>query len=200
MPGVSFDDQYPIHRKVAGLSDAAFRLHTSAVFWSYRNCTDGFIPAEDLALVCQQVRFPERVAAECVRRQVWHEASQECPSPGCPGPVAGEGWVLHDYLAYHPGTLLNALPAAWQGAYPLNGDLAPDRGVSVAYVLFDAAGECCYAGSTKFFPDRLTQHARGGKAFAGWVAYPCRDREAAYALERVLLAERQPYLNKKRGC
>lgn len=102
MPGVSFDDQYPIHRKVAGLSDAGFRLHTSAVFWCFRNCTDGFIDAGDLALVCPQMRAPERVAAECVRRKVWHEAGQECPSADCPEPVDGDGWVIHDYLRWQP--------------------------------------------------------------------------------------------------
>ena len=38
-----FDDQFPIHRKVSGLSDAAFRLHVEAIFWCDRNLTDGFI-------------------------------------------------------------------------------------------------------------------------------------------------------------
>ena len=51
MPWVRFDDQYPIHRKVAGLSDTAFRLHSAAIFWCVRNGTDGFVPEEDLDLV-----------------------------------------------------------------------------------------------------------------------------------------------------
>ena len=100
MPWVRFDDQYPIHRKVDGLSDAAFRLHTSAIFWSARNLTDGFVSREDLGGVSARVRTPERFAAECVRRGVWHDARQQCLSEKCPGPVDGDGWVIHDYWQY----------------------------------------------------------------------------------------------------
>jgi hypothetical protein len=102
MPWVRFDDQYPIHRKVDGLSDAAFRLHTSAIFWSARNLTDGFVSREDLDGVTARVRTPRRFAAECVRRDVWHGARQPCESGKCPAPVDGDGWVIHDYWVYQP--------------------------------------------------------------------------------------------------
>jgi len=102
MPSVSFDPQYPIHRKVDGLSDAAFRLHTSAIFWCFRNTTDGFIPTEDLDLVCPRLRGVERLAAECVRRGVWHQAEQACTSENCPGPASEGGWVIHDYFEHQP--------------------------------------------------------------------------------------------------
>lgn len=100
MPWVRFDDQYPIHRKVDGLSDAAFRLHTSAIFWSARNLTDGFVSREDLDGVSARVRTPERFAAECVKRDVWHDARWPCPSEKCPGPVDGDGWIIHDYWEF----------------------------------------------------------------------------------------------------
>lgn len=96
------DDQYPIHRKVAGLSDAAFRLHSAAIFWCARNGTDGLVPEEDLDQVCGQVRDPARFAAECVDRRTWHPAAYDCPSPDCPGPRDEKGWVIHDYLQYQP--------------------------------------------------------------------------------------------------
>ena len=102
MPWVRFDDQYTIHRKVDGLSDAAFRLHTSAIFWSARNLTDGFVSEEDLEGVTARVRTPARFAAECVRRGVWHDAREPCLSEKCPGPVDGDGWVIHDYWEYQP--------------------------------------------------------------------------------------------------
>ena len=102
MPWVRFDDQYPIHRKVDGLSDAAFRLHTSAIFWSARNLTDGFVSREDLDGVTARVRTPARFAAECVRRGTWHGARQPCDSEDCPGPVDGDGWIIHDYWFYQP--------------------------------------------------------------------------------------------------
>lgn len=102
MPWVRFDDQYPIHRKVDGLSDAAFRLHTSAIFWSARNLTDGFVSREDLDGVSARVRTPERFAAVCVDRDVWHLAGEDCPSEKCPAPVDGDGWVIHDYWEFQP--------------------------------------------------------------------------------------------------
>lgn len=102
MPWVRFDDQFTIHRKVDGLTDAAFRLHVAAVFWSARNLTDGFVPEEDLDLVCARLRQPARFAAECVKRGVWHDAHQACPSEKCPAPAVADGWVIHDYWEYQP--------------------------------------------------------------------------------------------------
>jgi hypothetical protein len=102
MPWVRFDDQFTIHRKVDGLSDAAFRLHTSAIFWSARNLTDGFVSREDLDGVSARVRTPDRFAAECVIRGVWHLGDEECPSEKCPAPVDGDGWVIHDYWEFQP--------------------------------------------------------------------------------------------------
>ena len=105
MPWVRFDDQFPIHRKVDGLSDAAFRLHTSAIFWSARNLTDGFVSEEDLGGVTARVRTPARFAAECVRKEDWHDSRHPCPSEKCPAPVDDsypQGWVIHDYWEYQP--------------------------------------------------------------------------------------------------
>lgn len=114
MPWVRFDDQFTIHRKIAGLSDAAFRLHVSAIFWCARNLTDGFLPEEDLGDVCARVRTPARFAAECVGRRAWHHSGETCPSgkcpahepgrPECAGPVDNPvaGWLIHDYWEYQP--------------------------------------------------------------------------------------------------
>lgn len=103
MPGIRFDDQYPTLRKVAGLSDAAFRLHTAAIFWCAWNDTDGFVPEDDLDLVCAQVRDPARFAAECVRRGAWHMADQACATADCPEPRDEPGWVIHDWRIYPAG-------------------------------------------------------------------------------------------------
>lgn len=105
MPWVRFDDQYPIHRKVETLSDAAFRLHTAAIFWCARNLTDGRVSTVDLDSVApKKMRRPEKFVVELVERGVWHEPGQACGSPKCPlstAPVDG-GWVLHDYFDYQP--------------------------------------------------------------------------------------------------
>lgn len=102
MSWVTFDDQFPVHRKVAGLSDAAFRLHTTAIFWCRANGTDGLVPRTDVDLVVPRLRQPERHAAECTRRGVWHDARHDCPSRDCPAPVDADGWVIHDYFSLHP--------------------------------------------------------------------------------------------------
>lgn len=103
MPWVRFDDAFPIHRKVDGLSDAAFRLHVSAIFWCARNLTDGVVPKEDLELVTARVRTPERFAADLVRRGVWHEPGYVCESEDCPAFHEGAGgWTIHDYLEFQP--------------------------------------------------------------------------------------------------
>lgn len=87
MPWVRFDDRYPVSRKVGGLSDAAFRLHTEAIFWCARELTDGRIARDELKLVSGIAR-PDRHVAELVRRGLWDE-------------TAG-GWQIHDYLDYQP--------------------------------------------------------------------------------------------------
>lgn len=102
MPWVRFDDQFSIHRKVSGLSDAAFRLHVSAIFWCARNLTDGAVPEEDLDDVCARVRTPGRFVAELVRRGLWHEPKDICESPDCAADGTADGWVIHDYLEFQP--------------------------------------------------------------------------------------------------
>jgi hypothetical protein len=109
VPWVRFDDQFPINRKVSRLSDAAFRLHVSAVFWCARNLTDGAVPEEDLDDVCARVRTPERFVTEIVGRGLWHEIGYQCDSDVCLGHpdnavsnTVTKGWVIHDYLEYQP--------------------------------------------------------------------------------------------------
>ena len=43
MPWVRLEDTYPINRKVAALSDSAFRLDVEAICWAGRELTDGII-------------------------------------------------------------------------------------------------------------------------------------------------------------
>lgn len=98
---LKFDDQFPLHRKVAALSDSAFRLHVEAIFWSRRNLTDGFLPAAD-AHVISRVRDSLKAASEAVTRGVWHRVvngevpCDECAARHSEGPLA-DGWVIHGY-------------------------------------------------------------------------------------------------------
>lgn len=87
MPWVRFDDRFPTHRKIRRLSDAAFRLHVSAIHWCSEHLTDGHIPDGELDLV-SDVKAPARVVSELERAGLWE-------------PVQ-EGWLIHDFLDYQP--------------------------------------------------------------------------------------------------
>ena len=107
------------------------------------------------------------------------------------------------YVIRHLDTLERHAPnmadGTWQGAWPLDaGDRLPAYETCVVYVLYDATNEPCYVGSTQNLSARLKAHYKDGKPLVRWSAFPCADREAAYQLEEKLLAEYQPYLNKKR--
>lgn len=99
MTWVRKDDQMPIHRKVAPLSDAAYRLNDEAICWSSRNLTDGRIAAAELSDISKRGRA--KTAAELVARQLWHPADYRCDGEQCP-PPGPDGWVIHDYWEYQP--------------------------------------------------------------------------------------------------
>lgn len=105
MTWVRFDDQFPIHRKVGGLTDALYRLHTEAIFWCARNTTDGVIRRDELPQVSQRAR--PAAAATLVQRGVWHTADELCGRCKDALSEAGtspppDGWVVHDYLVFQP--------------------------------------------------------------------------------------------------
>lgn len=101
MTWVRFDDQASIHRKVAPLDDATYRLWREAIEWCSRNKTDGRIAHDELGEI---KRGTKPRAAALVNRGLWHIAGTECASPHCPpSPPSGlDGWVIHDYLDYNP--------------------------------------------------------------------------------------------------
>lgn len=94
---VRFDDQYPIHRKVAPLDDATFRLACEAVFWCSRNMTDGRIAVDEFRSISR--RATKSRAFSLISRGIWHESGFLCASEFCP-PSGPDGWVIHDFLEY----------------------------------------------------------------------------------------------------
>jgi len=99
MTWVRRDDQASIHRKVAPLDDATYRLWSEAIEWCSRNLTDGRIAADELTTTSLRATKPR--AAILVRRGLWHEAGYLCRSEKCP-PSGDDGWVIHDYFDYQP--------------------------------------------------------------------------------------------------
>jgi hypothetical protein len=89
MPWVRYDDDFPNHWKIEPLSDAAYRLHTTAIFWVAKQLTDGYLPENRLDLIApRRMKRPQKYVSELVAAGVWE-------------PVDG-GWQLHDYLDYQP--------------------------------------------------------------------------------------------------
>ena len=105
MPWARFDDQFPINRKVNGLTDTEFRLHVEAIIWCARELTDGRVGRDELDLV-SRIRSPKKHVAKLVIRGLWHLADEECSSPKCPAHVDNRvdksfnGWLIHDYFDY----------------------------------------------------------------------------------------------------
>jgi hypothetical protein len=87
MPWVRLDDRFPSHRKVALLSDRAFRLHVSAICWCAENLTDGHISERELSLVAH-VRAIKATAQQLEDAGVWDRTD--------------DGWMIHNYLDYNP--------------------------------------------------------------------------------------------------
>jgi hypothetical protein len=87
MPWVKLDDRFPSHRKVALLSDRAFRLHVSAICWCSENLTDGRIADRELQLVAK-IRGIKATAQQLADAGLWDR-------------IDG-GWEIHDYLDYNP--------------------------------------------------------------------------------------------------
>ncbi|MER8219729.1 hypothetical protein ABTZ58_03845 [Streptomyces sp. NPDC094143] len=86
MPWVRLDDRFPSHRKVALLSDRAFRLYVSALCWSSENLTEGRILDRELPLVAPRLRGVKAAAKELETGRLWDR-------------IEG-GWEIHDYLEY----------------------------------------------------------------------------------------------------
>lgn len=87
MPWVRLDDRFPSHRKVALLSDRAFRLHVSALCWASENLTEGKILDSELRVIAH-VRGMKTAAKELEERKLWDRID--------------DGWVIHDFLEYNP--------------------------------------------------------------------------------------------------
>lgn len=82
MTYLRLDDRFPEHPKVIGLSDAAFRLHVSALCYARRYLTDGRIPPV----------FPPRRLTRAVPTLV--DAHLWVPDPD------GDGWIIHGWTEW----------------------------------------------------------------------------------------------------
>ena len=87
MTWVRLDDNFPDHPKVEALSDAAFRLHVTAMCYSARLLTDGFVSASRARRLCEQPDA-EALIDELVASGCWDATER--------------GYVIHDFTEYNP--------------------------------------------------------------------------------------------------
>ena len=99
MPYLNVDDGMDEHPKVEGLSDAAFRMHVSAMLYCARRGTDGAIPRAKARRLSDS--GTDGVAAELVNADVWHDIGEGCKdSQTCLSGVAGH-YIVHDFLQWN---------------------------------------------------------------------------------------------------
>lgn len=80
-PYITLTNEYPRHRKIRGLSDAAFRLHVTLMATANEDRTDGVVLPVDL-----ESRGP-KVKKELIDADLVHDMGKG-------------GYVLHDYLKH----------------------------------------------------------------------------------------------------
>ena len=80
-PYITLTNEYPRHRKIRGLSDAAFRLHVTLMTMANEDRTDGKVLPVDL-----ESRGP-KVKKELIDADLIHDHGKD-------------GFMLHDYLRH----------------------------------------------------------------------------------------------------
>jgi hypothetical protein len=86
MPYATLDDNFPDHPKVAGLTDAAFRLHVAGILYCSRHLTDGLIAADEVPRLVR--RYRKTALDELVERGMWID-------------IIGGAYSVHDYLEWN---------------------------------------------------------------------------------------------------
>lgn len=94
MTWAKLDDSFPEHPKVVVLSDAAFRVHVTALCYCARLLTDGFVPTATVRTVKPKI-LRELLA------DLWE-------------PIEG-GYIIHDYLDWN-GSKASVLDRRRKGA------------------------------------------------------------------------------------
>lgn len=91
MSWLRLEGRMPVHRKVAPLSDAAFRMHVTAMAWSVEERSDGHVPSNIPKTLTGAPRSPKALKAvldELVDAELWERTD--------------EGFLVHDFLNYNP--------------------------------------------------------------------------------------------------
>jgi hypothetical protein len=97
MPYLNLDDNYPDHPKIEALTDAAYRLHGSAMFYAARFRLDGYLTSGQLRA---RIRWSQKAERELVDGHLLHPPGACCESRYCP-PDDGRRYRLHDFFQWN---------------------------------------------------------------------------------------------------
>lgn len=98
MPYLNLDDNFPEHKKVDALSDAAFRLHVAAMCYCAKQLTNGHMPPDRPGRLVKKLR--PAALNELLLAELWHPLGEGCGSRTC---SAGEPdtYLIHDFLQWN---------------------------------------------------------------------------------------------------
>lgn len=108
MPWARVEETLDENQKLAGVSDAGFRLWILAITWSNRKLQDGFIPkTQPMKLVA--LRRPDVTIKELIEAKLWHQSGRPCRSclelraaKGVTDEIPLGGYLIHHYHEFQP--------------------------------------------------------------------------------------------------
>ena len=107
MSWVRLDDGAPGHRKIVGLSDAAFRLWIVGLTYCNQQANDGRFSAASARIMTGYLASPELgrgAMAELCAAGLWAETA--------------DGFEVHDYLEYQPSQEEQSMCLLMQRTWP----------------------------------------------------------------------------------
>src|SRR5688572_23386658 len=113
MSWLRIEGRMPHHRKVAPLSDEAFRLHVTAMAWCVEEGVDGTVPCDIPSTLpaAPRGRRLARVLDELLSAGLWERSE-------------ANGFVIHDFLQYNPSAAQRDAARAAKAAAGQAGGLA----------------------------------------------------------------------------
>lgn len=87
MTWANFDDNFADHPKVSGLTDGAFRLHTSGILYCARYLTNGVVPVSQVPRLTPTYKSAYVTELCGGGDPLWH--------------LESDGYHIHDYLQWN---------------------------------------------------------------------------------------------------
>lgn len=97
MPYLNMDDNYPDNPKVSALSNAAYRLHGSAMFYAAKWLLDGYLAPTQIR---DRKGYSPAALRELVDAVLVHQPGEGCGTKTCPPGIEGH-YLLHDYWEWN---------------------------------------------------------------------------------------------------